>query len=114
MWFKHKPIDENSKITRSDPKFEDADEYGNTLINNQSTEILKSYSFWPLLEVHEKDHENIYEISSYTLNPGIIMTIKFEFYESGKNISDLELDNIDNTNVVSSKRPNRFQENGEP
>ena len=72
-------IDENTKITRSDPKFEEADEYGNTLINNQSTEILKSYSFWSLLDVHEKDQENIYEISSYTLTPGISAIIQCEF-----------------------------------
>ena len=67
-------IDENFKITTADPKFGDAEEYGNTLINNQSTEILKSYNFWQLLDAHEGDQKNIYELSSYTLKPGIFVT----------------------------------------
>ena len=55
---------------RSDPKLSEANEYGNTLINSQSTEILKSYRFWQMSQEIEKDENNIYEISSYALKPG--------------------------------------------
>merc|ERR1712038_702540 len=50
-----KDIDSNSNIIRSDPMLEEAYEYGNILIISQSTEMLKSYSFWPLLEASDKN-----------------------------------------------------------
>ena len=58
---------------------EEAYEYGNILINSQSTEILKSYSFWPLLEESDKNENAIYELSSYNLKPGITVNIDNTF-----------------------------------
>lgn len=60
---------------RSTPKISEANEYGDTLINNQSTEILKSYRFWQLSEETNNDENNIYEISGYTLKPGKIRNL---------------------------------------
>ena len=55
---------------KSDPQWEELAEYGQTLITQQSTEILKSFIFWPMPD--ERDQSSLYEISSYTLKPGII------------------------------------------
>jgi len=65
-----KDLDFKSKTMRSDPKLSEANGYGNTLINSQSTEILKSYRFWQMSQEIEKDENNIYELSSYALKPG--------------------------------------------
>jgi len=62
-------IDITNKAMRRDPKFEEADNYGQTLITNQTTELLKSYRFWPLPEKCEND-DKIYELSTYVIIPG--------------------------------------------
>ena len=63
-------LDVTYQTIKSDPKWEELAEYGQTLITQQSTEILKSFTFWPSPD--ERDGSSLYEISSYTLKPGII------------------------------------------
>lgn len=64
-------IDNNYAKIKSDSKFEDIDDYGNTLITNQTTELLKNYRFWPAPKSFtDIDSNSVYEISSYVLKPG--------------------------------------------
>ena len=64
-------MDGNYEKIKSDSKFEDIDDYGNTLITNQTTELLKRYRFWPAPKSFRHiDSNSIYEISSYVLKPG--------------------------------------------
>ena len=69
----------NSKIVKLDPELGEAYEYGNILINSQSTEILKSYSFWSVAEASDKNENAIYELSCYNLKPGITVKIISSF-----------------------------------
>ena len=64
-------MDSNYEKIKCDSKFEDIDDYGNTLITNQTTELLKSYRFWPAPKSFTDIESNsVYEISSYVLKPG--------------------------------------------
>ena len=67
-----KEMDFNSKLVRTDRQLIESNEYANTLINSQCSEILKSYGFWALPETASNDETKIYEISTYNLKPGKI------------------------------------------
>ena len=66
-------MDFNSQQVRTDRTLIESNEYANTLINSQCSEILKSYGFWSLPEPASNDETKIYEISTYNLKPGKII-----------------------------------------
>ena len=76
-------MDFNSQQVRTDRRLIESNEYGNTLINSQCSEILKSYGFWSFPEPASNDETKIYEISTYNLKPGKII------YQSKGSINNL-------------------------
>ena len=66
-------MDFNSQQVRTDRRLIESNEYANTLINSQCSEILKSYGFWSLPDPASNDETKIYEISTYNLKPGKII-----------------------------------------
>lgn len=61
-------IDKTFKVITSDTKYQEAKKFERQLITNQSTEYVKSFSFWP--DPQARTGGNIYDVRSYQLRPG--------------------------------------------
>jgi len=61
-------IDKTFKTVKSDTKFQEAKKFERQLITHQTTEYVKSFSFWP--EPEARTGSNIYDVRSYQLRPG--------------------------------------------
>ena len=73
-------IDKTFKVITSDTKYQEAKKFERQLITNQSTEYVKSFSFWP--DPQARTGGNIYDVRSYQLRPGkIYVEILFRYFK---------------------------------